>query len=181
MKCVRCLSCSQQLSFLSVFSQGMLPCERADVSRRVLTMHGFKNMTQMWEVFRSAFIVMSQFALCTFLHSTWQWLVCLSSENLSRGNRYTTEDWDLGCMIDTRNYAHKQNHELWGKPIDQATQWINPIGKTSKLNMALVSSALCSCVCVYVPLLLLPTKCCPALRPWTLSSCVCVLQTSFAK
>lgn len=33
---------------------GMLPCERADVSRRMLTMHGFKNMTQMWEVFRSA-------------------------------------------------------------------------------------------------------------------------------
>eukprot|EP00873_Tetraselmis_striata_P002119 jgi/Tetstr1/422383/TSEL_013222.t2 len=90
---------------VQLFSEGMLPCERADVSRRMLTMHGFKNMTQMWEVFR-----------------------------------YTTEDWDLGCMINSRNYAHTSNHELWGKSIGAETMWINPIAKTTKLNMALKKS-----------------------------------------
>lgn len=56
-------------------------------------------------------------------------------------DRYTTEDWDLGCMINSRNYAHTSNHELWGKSIGAETMWINPIAKTTKLNMALVRQA----------------------------------------
>jgi len=68
-------------------------------------MHGFKNMTQMWEVFR-----------------------------------YTTEDWDLGCMVNGRNYARKQNNQFWGREIPGEAAWINPIARTQKLNVALTTS-----------------------------------------